>query len=104
MECVKETEASSSGGPKARFTHVFFYKGKMEEDFFDPNGSSILGPHGKTEEEENPPMVKRYHGIWTLSGLNLDTLKGYRDGNCFPEILSTRSTNLDYQGHQTLSF
>ena len=39
-----------------------------------------------------------------MFGLNLDTLKAYRDGIFFPGILSTRSTYLDYQVHQILSF
>ena len=42
--------------------------------------------------------------IWTLFGLNLDTLKGYRDGIFFVRILSTRRNFLDHQKGQILLF
>ena len=41
---------------------------------------------------------------WTVFGLNLDTLKGYRDGIFFARILSTRRNFLDHQKGQILWF
>ena len=46
------------------------------------------------------PSQTFFFWIWTLFGLNLDTLKGYRDAIFFVRILSPRSRYLDYRGYQ----
>ena len=63
--------------------------------------ASAAGVWGRSPQQINGGLAEPHP---TVFGLNLDTLKAYRDGIFFPGILSTRSTYLDYQVHQILSF